>query len=90
MSNNFHYSFFSCLLSSSPLFLLLDSNSTELKYSNRVENGLTYLNCYAFHVENSLQAAEQQAEEFIHFLELESVFIFEISIDKIEFLKSIP
>lgn len=90
MSNNFYYSSFSCLLSSSPLFLLLDSTSTKLKYSTSVENGLNYLNCYAFHVENSLQAAEQQAEEFIHFLELESVFIFEISIDKIEFLKSIP
>jgi len=90
MSNNFYYSSFSCLLSPSPLFLLLDSTSTELKYSTSVENGLNYLNCNAFHVENSLEAAEQQAEEFIYFLELDCVYLFKISIDKIEFLKSIP
>jgi len=41
-------------------------------------------------VENSLEAAEQQAEEFIYFLELDCVYLFKISIDKIEFLKSIP
>lgn len=90
MSNNFYYSSFSCLLSSSPIFLLLDSTSTELNYSITVENGLKYLNCYAFYVEDSLQSAEQQAEEFICFLELESVYIFQVSIEKIEFLKSIP
>lgn len=90
MSFNYH-SPFSCLLKPTPFYILLDSNlggSTEFKSSSKIVEGKTYLFFEALYIEDSLIEAEKQAEEHLHFLELDSIDIYEASQNGVRFLKS--
>lgn len=83
---------FSCLLKPTPFYILLDSNlrgSTGFKSSSKIVKGKTYLSFEALYVEDSLIKAEKQAEEHLHFLELDSIDIYEASQNEVRFLKSV-